>query len=201
MGQDIYIYIYIIILIIIIKERREEMSVDKIIIAGILLIVVLIAGFGYNALNISSEPQVVNLSKTVDLNATENEDVLKIGVSAMISPKETLAVYHEIVDYVGEKLGKKTKLVQRATYAEMNDLVKNKGVVAAFVCSGPYVEGYEEFGMEIVVVPQMYNDTVYYSYIIVNKNSTIKRFKELRGKTFAFTDPKSNTGKVVQHTS
>lgn len=176
------------------------MNVDKKIIPGILLLVVLIAVFGsnaINALNRSSQPQVVNLSKTVDLNETESEDVLKIGVSAMISPKETLAVYQEIVDYIGEKLGKKTKLIQRATYAEMNDLVKNRGVVAAFVCSGPYVDGHEEFGMEIVAVPQMYNDTVYYSYIIVNKNSTIKSFKELRGKKFAFTDPKSNTGKVV----
>ncbi len=166
-------------------------------ILGILLIAVLTGVFGFNALNRSDESRIVNLSKTIDLNVTQSEDVIEIGISAMISPKETLNVYQEIVDYIGEKLGKKTKLVQRATYAEMNDLVKNKKVVAAFVCSGPYVEGHEEFGMEIIVVPQMYNDTIYYSYIIVNKNSSIKSFKELRGKKFAFTDPKSNTGKVV----
>ncbi len=173
------------------------MRIDLKIILGVLLIVALTGIFGFSALNRPDEHRTVNLSKTIDLNSTESEEVLEIGVSAMISPRETLTVYQEMVDYIGEKLGRKTRLVQRATYAEMNDLVKNRGVVAAFVCSGPYVDGHQEFGMEIIAVPQMYNDTVYYSYIIVNKNSTIKSFNELRGKKFAFTDPKSNTGKVV----
>jgi len=175
---------------------KVKMRLDLKIILGILIIVSLTLIFGYNAFS-SDEHRTVNLSKTIDLNVTKSEDVLDIGVSAMISSKETLAVYQEIVDYIGEKLGKKTRLVQRATYAEMNDLVKTKAVVAAFVCSGPYVDGHEEFGMEIIAAPQMYNETAYYSYIIVNKNSTIKTFKDLRGKKFAFTDPKSNTGKVV----
>lgn len=139
--------------------------------------------------------QYIDLSKTETLNLTDSDDVLKIGVSAMISPKGTLSVYQEMVDYIGEKIGKKVKLVQRETYAQMNELVENKEVLAAFVCSGPYVEGHEKFGMELIAVPQMYNETIYYSYIIVHKDSKITSFEELRGKMFAFTDPLSNTGK------
>ena len=51
--------------------------------------------------------------------------------------------------------------------------------------------------MELLAAPQAYGKTVYYSYTIVHKDSTIKSFEELRGKRFAFTDPKSNTGKMV----
>lgn len=164
---------------------------------GTVVIFILIVAFALFVMKTPNEPQYIDLSKTEKLNLTETNDVLKIGVSAMISPKGTLNVYQEMVDYIGEKMGKKVKLIQRQTYAEMNDLVKKKEVFAAFVCSGPYVEGYDEFGMELIVVPQMYNDTIYYSYIIVQKDSNIKSFEELRGKKFAFTDPLSNTGKIA----
>jgi phosphonate transport system substrate-binding protein len=145
----------------------------------------------------SEAPITIDLTKTENISYTETDDVLRIGVATMVSPKETLSVYNEIVDYIGKKLGKKTIIVQRPTYAQMNELVENKHVMAAFICSGPYVEGHEKFGMELLAAPQMYNDTVYYSYFIVNKDSTIKSFEELRGKKFAFTDPNSNSGKLV----
>lgn len=47
------------------------------------------------------------------------------------------------------------------------------------------------------MAPQAYGDTVYYSYLIVHADSPICRFEELRNKKFAFTDPLSNTGKLV----
>jgi phosphonate transport system substrate-binding protein len=64
----------------------------------------------------------------------------------------------------------------------------------ALVCSGPYVQGNEKFGMELLVAPQMMGKTVYYSYIIVSSTSTLINLSELRGKSFAFTDPLSNSG-------
>lgn len=145
----------------------------------------------------SDTPISVDMTKTDNISYTETDDVIRIGVATMVSPKETLSVYNEIVDYIGKKLGKKTIIVQRATYEQMNELVENKHVLAAFICSGPYVEGHEKFGMELLAAPRMYNDTVYYSYFIVNKDSPIKSFEELRGKKFAFTDPRSNSGKLV----
>lgn len=145
----------------------------------------------------SDTPIFVDLTKTDNISYTETDDVIRIGVAAMVSPKETLGVYNEIVEYIGKKLGKKTIIVQRSTYEQMNNLVENRHVLAAFISSGPYVEGHEKFGMELLASPQMYNDTVYYSYFIVNKDSSIKSFEELRGKKFAFTDSLSNSGKLV----
>jgi phosphonate transport system substrate-binding protein len=51
--------------------------------------------------------------------------------------------------------------------------------------------------MELVAMPVVKGKPVYYSYIIVHKNSTFKSLQDLRGKHFAFTDPKSNSGKLV----
>lgn len=174
----------------------KKLGSSKIIFGMFFIAVLAAALLGTFYMREAGNIRTISLQEIEQPSASE-EDVINIGVSAMISPKDTLTVYKEIVDYIGEKMGKRAKIVQRKTYAEMNDLVKNKEVLAAFVCSGPYVSGNEEFGMELIAAPQMYNETVYYSYIIVNKDGPIKSFEELRGKKFAFTDPKSNTGKIV----
>lgn len=122
---------------------------------------------------------------------------LRIAVGGMITPREGFVYYREFIDYVGEKLNRPVEFIDREKYEEINMLMKSGQVDVAFVCSGPYVDGHDEFGMELLVAPQTYRKTVYYAYIIVAKDSPITSFNALRGKTFAFADPLSNTGKIV----
>jgi len=131
----------------------------------------------------------------VPANPAQTKTPLKIAVAAIISPRETFSTYKGILDYISRQLGTPVELVQRGTYEEVNQMVRQDQVVAAFVCSGAYVEGHKQFGMELLVAPQAYGDTVYYSYIIVHKNSEVHSLKDLKDRTFAFTDPMSNTGK------
>lgn len=126
----------------------------------------------------------------------EKEQSLKIAVSAMISPTETFTFYKEILAYLSEKTSLPVQLVQRETYEEVNTLLKENELHAAFVCTGAYVKGQDDFGMELLVAPVAYGHPVYYSYIIVPQESTARSLSDLRGKTFAFTDPMSNTGKL-----
>ena len=72
-----------------------------------------------------------------------------------------------------------------------------KNIDVAFVCSGPYVDGHDAFGLELLVAPRAYGGAVYYAYIIAARDSPIARLEDFRGKRFAFTDPLSNTGKLV----
>ena len=121
-------------------------------------------------------------------------EVLRIAVSAMTMPRETLGLYEELLRYLGDKMGRRVELVQRKTYQEVNDLIEAKLVDAAFVCTLSYVLGHDKFGMELLVVTEIDGVPLYYSYIIVRKDSGIESFEELRGKTFAFMDPQSNSG-------
>jgi phosphonate transport system substrate-binding protein len=76
----------------------------------------------------------------------------------------------------------------------VNDLIQAKVVDAAFVCTLSYVLGHDKFGMELVAATEIDSLPQYFSYIIVRKDSGIESFEELRGKTFAFMDPQSNSG-------
>jgi phosphonate transport system substrate-binding protein len=122
---------------------------------------------------------------------------VKIGVAAMISPKETVKYYGQLVNYIGTKLGQPVQMVQEENYDKTDNLLESGELSVAFVCAGPYVKDHEKFGAELLVAPQSYGQPFYNAYIIVHKDSPIRDLAGLKGKKFAFTDPKSNTGKIV----
>ncbi|MEW6409909.1 MAG: phosphate/phosphite/phosphonate ABC transporter substrate-binding protein, partial [Nitrospirota bacterium] len=121
---------------------------------------------------------------------------LKIGVASMITPVDSVKYYQEIIEYVGERIGRPVKMVLRRSYAEMDTMLEKDEVQVAFICSGPYVWDHDKFGVELLVAPSVNGKATYNSYIVVHKDSSIKSLSELKGKRFAFTDPKSNTGKL-----
>jgi len=148
----------------------------------------------------SSQGVRVNFERTAFSTPPPSEDkrpVLRVAVAAMISPEATRDYYDNILDIIGDKIGRRVVFLQRKTYAEVNALIEKKEVDLAFVCSGPYVSGKDRFGLELLAIPVCHGKPVYYSYIIVPKDSPANSFRDLRGKTFAFTDPDSNTGCMV----
>jgi phosphonate transport system substrate-binding protein len=148
-----------------------------------------------------SDVVVVDFNKTVaverPVSSEAESDQLKVAVAAIISPKETFAYYRQLLDYIGEKLGREIQFIQRKTYGEINELLARSQIDMAFICSGPYVVGKEKYGFELLATPEVQNSHFYHSYLIVNNNSGFQDLTDLRGHVFAFTDPDSNTGKLV----
>jgi phosphonate transport system substrate-binding protein len=124
------------------------------------------------------------------------QEPILIGVSSMVTPVDTVKYYQEIIDYIGARIRQPVRMVHRRTYEEMDGLLERGEVKIAFICSAPYVKDRERFGVELLVAPSVNGSTKYQSYVIVHNDSPIKSFPELKGKSFAFTDPNSNTGKI-----
>lgn len=129
-------------------------------------------------------------------NGTGGSD-LRLAIAAVVSPRETFKSYDHLVEYLGKRLGRPVKLIQRATYAEINELVRSGEVELALVCTNAYVEGHQSFGMELLAAPVVRGEKVYYSYIIVPADSTAESLQDLRGKVFAFSDPLSFSGRIA----
>ncbi len=127
---------------------------------------------------------------------TANAEVipLRVAVAAMISPQGTLASYEPLLAYLSQRLGRPIQLVQRRTYAEVNDLIRRREVDLAFICTRAYVLGRRDFGLELLAIPQVQGETVYYSRLIVRADLPIETLDDLRNTVFAFTDPLSTTG-------
>ena len=148
-----------------------------------------------------SDAVVVDFSKTVTVDRPISSDPesaqLKVAVAAIISPKETFVYYRQLLDYIGQKMGREIQFIQRKTYGEINELLAKGQIDLAFICSGPYVVGKEKFGFQLVATPEVQNSHFYHSYLIVSKTSAFRTLEDLRGGVFAFTDPDSNSGKLV----
>jgi len=144
---------------------------------------------------------IVDFSKTVAVERPISPDTgserLRVAVAAIIAPKETFVFYRQLLDYIGGKLGREIEFVQRKTYGEINELLARGQIDMAFICSGPYALGKEKYGIELLATPQVQNSHFYQSYLIVNKNSMFQSLADLRDGVFAFTDPDSNSGKLV----
>jgi len=143
----------------------------------------------------------VNKTEKIDLTVVQepgivlNDSSVKAAIASVVSPKESYEYYDEMITYISQKLGWNIKIIQRRSYLEINDLIKNNEIDFAFVCSGAYIDGKSDFGMKILVAPVVNGNTTYNSFIIVNNNSNYTSLTDLRGKKFAFSDPLSNTGK------
>ncbi|MDT8441154.1 MAG: phosphate/phosphite/phosphonate ABC transporter substrate-binding protein [Desulfuromonadales bacterium] len=138
-------------------------------------------------------------SAVVPARQLQQQDmVVRLGIGSMITPKEGYVYYRRLADYLEKKLESPVRIIDRGTYREFNDLLAGGGLDLAFVCGGPYVEGKADFDLQLLVVPETPDgETVYYAYLIVPASSPARSLDDLRGRRFAFTDPQSNTGRLV----
>ncbi|GIV76940.1 MAG: phosphonate ABC transporter substrate-binding protein [Litorilinea sp.] len=128
--------------------------------------------------------------------ATAEVTPLRVAVAAIISPQGNAESYGALVRYLGQRLGRPAQLIQRKTYAEVNQLLAEQEVDLGLVCTSAYVEGHDHFGMELLAAPVIQGQTVYHSVLIVPAASPAQTLADLRGATFAFPDPMSFSGRV-----
>ena len=167
----------------------------------VFLVFTMAASIFFSGCYSDQEPTYLDLSKKMieDQPGEEprNGSVLRVAVAAMISPRETVVYYHQLLEFIAKQLGHKIQLVQRKTYGEINELLKTGKIDLAFICSGPYATSRQTYGFEALAVPLVRDKHSYRSYLIVNQKSKYRDLSDLKGKTFAFTDPESNTGRLV----
>lgn len=147
--------------------------------------------------NSNQDVKEINLQDdktSVDSTQSSSQQKIYVAISTMISPVETFNLYKDLIDYISSKLGVPIEFKQRKTYSEVNNLLKENKLDFAFICTGAYVQEKDELPVELLVVPVIESRPFYNAYVIVNKKSNIKTFDDLAGKSFAFTDPLSNTG-------
>jgi phosphonate transport system substrate-binding protein len=147
------------------------------------------------------DSRLVDFAKTIEVARPETPSTdprhLRVAVAAMISPRETFVHYKELLEYIGEKLNREALLVQRKTYGEITELLGKGEIDLAFLCSGPYAMEKDKHGLELLATPEVNGSHFYQAYLIVNDKTPFRNLEDLRGKTFAFTDPDSNTGRLV----
>lgn len=173
-------------------KRLAVRFVERIpLLLGCLLVSILFASCGSQ-----EEPLTLDLksSPTLTEDTSRGDGGLRFAVAPVISPEKGFGPYRVFTKYLGERLKKPVELVQRKTYLEVNEMLRTGVIQFALVCTGAYVIGDSDFGMDLVAVPRYLGRTEYYSFIIVKKDSPVREIKDLEGKRIALSDPLSNSG-------
>ncbi len=87
------------------------------------------------------------------INAGADIPPLNFAIGTMITPDETLVSYKKILDFISEETGRQYKLVMRYSYTQINELVRDRAVDLAFICSGAYVDLLKKTNVELLVAP------------------------------------------------
>jgi phosphonate transport system substrate-binding protein len=106
-------------------------------------------------------------------------------------------LYQFIADRVGERLNVATELVVGRSYAQAVD----GGMDFGFICGLAYVmlKRDNPDGMLPIAAPVLMGNRyrarpIYFSDVIVHRDSPIESFQDLRGRTWAFNEPLSQSG-------
>ena len=117
---------------------------------------------------------------STDAHDQFGDNALRVVIAGVLSPTMTLQYYQDLLYNMEQKLGRRIRLILKPTYGEVNDLIRGGRADVGFVCSLAYIKGNEDFGMEVLVVPQINEGTVYYSYLIVPQESNAATLRDLR---------------------
>jgi phosphonate transport system substrate-binding protein len=123
-------------------------------------------------------------------------DRLRFG-TYLVSNATTLALYELVTEEVGRHIGLPTELVVETSYESCE---KDQNEVC-FVCSLPYV-AFERRGLDLAVpvaAPVLQGERyggrpIYFSDVIVHRDSPFLGFLDLRGRSWAYNEPLSWSG-------
>ncbi len=126
---------------------------------------------------------------------TAGQSEISIGLTPVFLDHQ-LEFLKQLRSYFSERLSMPVRFVQRGSYREIVDLIRGSKLDFAWVCGYPYVRFRRE--MRLLAVPLYFGNPLYQSYLITARSDTVtSSLLDLRGKTFAYSDPDSNSGYLV----
>jgi phosphonate transport system substrate-binding protein len=98
--------------------------------------------------------------------------------------------------YLEGKVGRRVTFVQRGSYREITKLIFGDQLDFAWVCGYPYARS--KAFMRLLAMPLYRGKPLYQSYLIVPQaDRQTRKFADLRGRIFAYSDPDSNSGFLI----
>ena len=107
-----------------------------------------------------------------------------------------LPLYRSVTVAAGEILGISTRFVVGTSFSQ----ITNGEVDVAFLCGLPYVrlaEQLDPLAAPVVAGERYGGQPVYFSDVIVRRESPFQTFADLKGASWSFNDPDSHSGYLV----
>ncbi|HEX6704867.1 MAG TPA: PhnD/SsuA/transferrin family substrate-binding protein [Albitalea sp.] len=126
-------------------------------------------------------------------------ETLRFGTTTVFLDDQ-VAFLSRWASYLTEALGMPVQFVRRRAYRDIMGMLRSQELDAAWICGYPWVVNRAQ--LRGLAMPMYHGEPWYQSYLIVpSKDQTTRSLRELRGRTYAFSDPDSNSGYLVPRTT
>ena len=124
---------------------------------------------------------------------------LKFGTTPVFLDDQ-IGFLSQWASYLGDAIGMPVHFVQRRAYRDIMELLRSGDLDAAWICGYPWVVNRAH--LRGLSLPMYRGEPWYQSYLIVPaKDRTTQHLRDLRRRTYAYSDPDSNSGYLVPRTT
>ena len=123
--------------------------------------------------------------------ASAAQPTIRFGITAVFL-YDRLRMLSRWQSYLEAATGARVQFIQRGVYSPIIDGLRSGQIDVAWICGYPYVLHAREF--QLLAVPLWRNRPLYQSYLIAGAASDAASLADLQRRSFAFSDPLSNSG-------
>lgn len=109
-------------------------------------------------------------------------------------------VHAGVADYLARQVGVRTRFVTGVDWQERERMLDDGRAQVGFICGLPYTrktDHLELLAAPVMRAPRYGNRPVYFSDVVVRRNSRYRSFADLRGAVWAYNEPNSLSGCAV----
>ena len=137
----------------------------------------------------------LGLLLALQLSAAQAEE-LKFGFTPVLGQAEMVKEFQPLMDYMTNSTGIKVTLYIAKSYGDLREQMEAGKVDIGSFSPFAYVDAVKGGKVKIIAQSILDHSAFYKGLIISRKDSGIKDLAGLKGKRFAFVDPKSASGYV-----
>ncbi|HEY0837164.1 MAG TPA: phosphate/phosphite/phosphonate ABC transporter substrate-binding protein [Azospirillum sp.] len=119
--------------------------------------------------------------------------LVRFGLTPVVV-QENLQFFDSWRRYLEGRIQSPLQFIQRRSYREIIQLLEAGEIDFAWICGYPFVRRRETDFLDLLAVPVYDGQPLYRSYVIVHRDSPAHGIADLEGRSFAFSDPDSNSG-------
>jgi len=128
------------------------------------------------------------------LRAIASEREVRFGLTPVFLDSD-IRLIADLETFLSARLARPVTFVKRRTYMEITALLVAGQIDAAWICGLPFIR--HRAALDLVAAPVYRGSPHYRSFVIARADSRFEDVSDLRGTIHAFSDPQSNSGKLV----
>jgi phosphate/phosphite/phosphonate ABC transporter binding protein len=121
---------------------------------------------------------------------------LKFGFTPVLKEAEMRAEFEPLMGYLSDAIGRKVVLYIAKDYGDLRSQMEDGQVQIGSFSPFAYVDAQRGGKIRIIAQSILDNAATYRGLVVTRKDSGIRSIEDLKGKRFAFVDPKSASGYV-----